>query len=100
MRKIIFIAALLLFARPQNIFSQSLSINTDGSTANASAMLDVKSTTKGLLIPRMTRTERNAIASPATGLMIFQNSPDSIGFYYYSESAFELEKIQVHAVPL
>ena len=84
MRKIIFIAALLLFARPQNIISQSLSINTDGSTANASAMLDVKSTTKGLLIPRMTRTERNTIASPATGLMIFQSGPDSVGLYYYS----------------
>lgn len=63
--------------------SQSVSINTDGSTAHASAMLDVKSTTKGVLIPRMSKTERNAIASPATGLMVFQNAPDSVGFYYY-----------------
>ena len=66
--------------------SQSLSVNTDGSTANISAMLDVKSTAKGILIPRMSRTERNTIASPATGLLIFQNAPDSIGFYYYTGS--------------
>ena len=36
--------------------AQSVGINTDGSTADASAMLDVKSTTKGLLPPRMTTT--------------------------------------------
>ncbi|MFZ1452794.1 MAG: hypothetical protein WAT20_08825 [Ferruginibacter sp.] len=63
--------------------AQSLAINTDGSTANNSALLDVKSTAKGMLIPRMSRAERNAIASPATGLLIFQNGPDSIGFHYY-----------------
>jgi hypothetical protein len=72
----------------QNAFSQSLAINTDGSTANASAMLDVKSTSKGLLIPRMSKTEKNTIASPATGLLIFQNAPDSLGFYYYNGSAW------------
>lgn len=65
--------------------AQSFSINTDGSTAHASALLDVKSTSKGVLIPRMSKTERNAITSPANGLLIFQTSPDSIGFHYYSE---------------
>ncbi|MEO6251850.1 MAG: tail fiber domain-containing protein [Ferruginibacter sp.] len=68
------------------VTAQSFAINTDGSTANASALLDVKSTTKGLLIPRMSKTERNAVASPATGLLVFQNAPDSIGFYYYDGS--------------
>lgn len=66
------------------IYAQSFSINTDGSTANASAILDVKSTLKGLLIPRMTRSERNAIPLPAMGLIIFQNGPDSVGLYYYT----------------
>jgi trimeric autotransporter adhesin len=65
------------------VSAQSFAINTDGSTANASALLDVKSTTRGLLIPRMSKTERIAIASPATGLLVFQNAPDSAGFYYY-----------------
>ncbi|MFN8243345.1 MAG: tail fiber domain-containing protein [Ferruginibacter sp.] len=69
---------------PETAFPQSLAVNTDGSTANTSALLDVKSTTKGILIPRLTRSQRNAIASPATGLMIFQSGPDSIGLYYYN----------------
>lgn len=64
--------------------SQSFSINTDGSVANNSALLDVKSTNKGMLIPRMTRAQRDAISAPATGLIIFQNSPDSMGLYYYN----------------
>jgi hypothetical protein len=51
-------------------FSQ-VAINTDASTPDNSAMLDVKSTTKGMLIPRMTAAQRDAIASPATGLLIF-----------------------------
>ena len=52
--------------------AQSVGINTDGSAANASAMLDVSSTTKGFLIPRMTESQRNAIASPiAAGLRVW-----------------------------
>jgi hypothetical protein len=51
--------------------AQSVGINTDGSTAEPSAMLDVSSTTKGFLPPRMTTAQRNMITSPATGLMIF-----------------------------
>ena len=82
------VVIVLITALPHLAASQSLSINTDGSTANASAMLDVKSLTKGLLIPRMSRTERDAIIAPATGLMIFQNAPDSIGFYYYNGSSW------------
>lgn len=66
--------------------AQSVAINTDGSAAASSAMLDIKSTIKGLLLPRMSRTERNAIAAPATGLLIYQNAPDSTGFYYYNGS--------------
>jgi hypothetical protein len=48
-----------------------------------SAMLDVSSTSKGVLIPRMTETERNLISSPAPGLMIFQTDQFS-GFYFYN----------------
>jgi hypothetical protein len=67
-------------------WGQGMAVNNDGSTADASALLDVKSTTKGMLIPRMTKTEKNGIASPAAGLMIFQTGPDSTGFHYYSGS--------------
>ena len=46
-------------------------INNDNSAPDPSAMLDVKSTTKGVLVPRMTIAQRNAISNPATGLMVF-----------------------------
>ncbi len=65
-----------------NAFTQSVGIGT--TTPNASAMLDVSSTNKGILIPRMTKAERQAIASPADGLIVYQTSPDSIGFHYYA----------------
>src|SRR5256885_15040938 len=51
-------------------------------------MLEVKNTSKRILIPRMSKNEKNAIASPATGLLIFQNTPDSIGFHFYNGSAW------------
>jgi hypothetical protein len=60
-------------------FSQSAAINTDGSIADPSAMLDVKSSTKGLLIPRVVSTA--SIVSPATSLMVYQTGAPA-GFYY------------------
>jgi len=45
-----------------------------GTTANASAILDVQSTTKGVRMPNMTTTQKNAIASPAAGLMVFDTT--------------------------
>jgi hypothetical protein len=38
---------------------------------NASAMLDIVSNNKGMLVPRMSTLQRNAIISPATGLLVF-----------------------------
>jgi len=46
-------------------------VNADGTPPDNSAMLDVKSTEKGLLLPRMTSGQRNAIPSPVDGLIIF-----------------------------
>jgi len=70
-----------------NIFSQGVAINTDGTAAANSAMLDVSSTSMGILIPRMDIAQRNLIDSPATGLLIYQtdNTP---GFYFYDGSAW------------
>ena len=69
--------------------SQSVGINADGSTANSTAMLDVKSTTKGFLPPRMDVTQRDAIVSPATGLIIFCTDCGTGGEpQYYSGSSW------------
>ncbi len=69
------------FLFSQHVFAQNVAINTDGSAADASAMLDVKSATKGLLLPRLTQGQRLAIANPANGLMVYQTDGQA-GFYY------------------
>jgi len=61
--------------------TQSLAINTDGSTADNSALLDVKSTSKGLLPPRMTTAQRDLITTPAAGLVIFNSQTNSLQLY-------------------
>lgn len=65
----------------QQIFSQSIGINTDGTPPHPSAMLDIKSTTKGLLLPRMSTVQRNNIVSPAEGLKVFDTDTKSFWFY-------------------
>ena len=60
------------------IFAQNVSINGDGSLADTSAMLDVSSTTKGFLLPRMTTSQQNSIVLPATGLAIFNTTLNSV----------------------
>lgn len=52
--------------------SQNVSINNDGSLPDGSAILDIKSVSKGVLIPRMTLSQRNSIILPATGLCVYQ----------------------------
>ncbi|MES2772573.1 MAG: FG-GAP repeat protein [Bacteroidota bacterium] len=52
-------------------------------TPAVSSILDITSTEKGMLIPRMDSTQRNAIASPAQGLLIYQTNGNG-GFYYYA----------------
>lgn len=68
-------------------YGQGMAINTSGATAHASAMLDVTATDKGVLVPRMRMSERDGIAAPAEGLLIYQTDGTS-GFYYYSDSAW------------
>ncbi|MEN0051065.1 MAG: hypothetical protein AAF806_28630, partial [Bacteroidota bacterium] len=58
-------------------------INNDSSDPDASAMLDVKSTDKGMLVPRMDSTARNAILNPAVGLLVYDSTTTT--FWYYDE---------------
>lgn len=62
--------------------AQNVVIAEAESTADASAILDVQSDTKGILIPRMRENQRNLIDLPATGLLVFQTDGAS-GFYFY-----------------
>lgn len=60
--------------------ANNVGINT--TAPDSSAVLDIVSTDKGVLIPRMTLSQRDNISSPATGLLVFQ-SDGTPGFYYY-----------------
>src|ERR1700692_4405504 len=62
-------------------YSQNTSINATGTAPHPSAMLDVSATNKGMLVPRMTSAQRIAIASPAKGLLVFDNDVSSFWFY-------------------
>jgi len=53
---------------------RSGSASLGATTANASAIFDITSTTKGFLPPRMTTTQKNAIASPAAGLIVYDST--------------------------
>lgn len=63
------------------MFAQGIAINTTGTSADTSAMLDVSSIHKGMLVPRMTALQRAAIVLPATGLLVYQVDAPT-GFYY------------------
>ena len=65
----ILIAAIMMMAGFG--LNAQVAITTDGSSADGSAMLDVQSTSKGLLPPRMTYIQRAAIANPVAGLMVW-----------------------------
>jgi uncharacterized protein (TIGR02145 family) len=56
------------------VFSQGVGFNTTGTPAENSAILDVSSTSQGLLIPRMTTVQRDGIVSPALSLLIFNTT--------------------------
>jgi hypothetical protein len=76
--KLFFAMFVILFFSSQT-FAQGVGISAGVIVPDPSAMLDISSTSKGVLIPRMTMTERNAISSPANGLLIF--CTDDNNFY-------------------
>jgi hypothetical protein len=77
MKPLFFFGALLfaLFTHAQ------IAINMDGSKPDQSAMLDVKSKTKGVLVPRLTTYQRQAIKNPGTGLLVFDIDTSTFWFY-------------------
>jgi hypothetical protein len=70
-----------------NIFNNGDAIGIHTNSPNASASLEIKDTARGILIPRMTMFQRNAIVNPAEGLMIYQTDENN-GFWYFSNGAW------------
>lgn len=77
--KVIFVFLTIFLS--DTLLSQNIGINEDGSTPDASAILDIKASNKGFLMPRLTSTQRNSIASPAVGLTVYDTSTDSFWFF-------------------
>lgn len=86
MKKVSLLLAIFFLALLSS--AQNVAINTDGSQPHSSAMLNVKSNSKGLLIPRLSGSERLAIAAPAAGLLIYQTD-GTTGFYYYNGTTWQ-----------
>ncbi|WP_299361627.1 tail fiber domain-containing protein [Winogradskyella sp.] len=72
----------LLFGCMTLFCSAQIGVNTE--TPDASSALDIVSTEKGMLTPRMTTTQREAIANPANGLIVYDTS--TISFWYYDNA--------------
>jgi hypothetical protein len=87
MKHTILLFATVLLLGIQSYAQTGVAINTTGAEPDTSAMLDVSSTVKGFLIPRMTQAQRTAIALPAKGLLVYQNDGTE-GFYYYDGSVW------------
>ena len=64
----------------------SANVGVGTTTPNSTAVLDLTSTSQGILVPRMSTTNRTSISSPATGLMVYDNTLNN--FYYYNGSAW------------
>jgi uncharacterized protein (TIGR02145 family) len=71
MRKYILILILSLLILDLNFVQAQVGINNDGANPHSSAVLDISSSQKGLLTPRMSLAQRDAISSPAAGLLIY-----------------------------
>ncbi len=81
LQKLLFTATVVLLTS-NNLFSQNVAINASGAAPVASAMLDIASTSSGLLIPRMSTAQRTSIGTPATGLLVYDTTTNS--FWYYN----------------
>jgi len=77
----------LLFSLISIIATAQVGIGT--TSPDASSVLDIQSTTKGILIPRMTTAQRTAISSPTDGLLVYDTTEQSF-FFYTSSSWSEL----------
>jgi hypothetical protein len=86
MKTIKLLTLIYFFLVATNSFAQ-VAINSTGTAPAISSMLDITSSSSGLLIPRMTDAQRISIISPATSLIVYQTN-GATGYYYYDGSAW------------
>lgn len=87
----------LMLATFTRVFTQNVAINTTGNAPDVSAMLDIVSSSKGLLLPRVSltsTTDATTIATPATSLLVYNtnasltgDNADGVGYYYNAGTA-------------
>jgi len=93
LNRVLLVISIIVFT--VNSIAQNVGINTTGATPDASAMLDIVSSNKGLLIPRVALTATNSNApignGIATGLLVYNTAttgtaPNDVvpGFYYWN----------------
>ena len=81
--KQIFFSFIIFYIISSHLIYSQVGIGTK--TPNSSSMLDIESTDKGILIPRMTENQKISVLSPVSGLLIYQIDKE-IGFYFYDGS--------------
>ncbi|MEO8146414.1 MAG: T9SS type A sorting domain-containing protein [Bacteroidia bacterium] len=84
-KNLLHITIILCFAAnafSQNTFPSTGATGIGTASPNGKSILEIKSTTKGVLLPRMTKTQRDAITAPPDGLIIYQTD-NNAGIYYY-----------------
>ncbi|HNX06602.1 MAG TPA: hypothetical protein PKL96_03370, partial [Bacteroidales bacterium] len=85
------IVAFFMLLSLKGYCQQGVAVNASGTTADPSAMLDVSSASKGLLIPRVSlnsTTDVTTIPSPAVSLLVYNTNPSmtggAVGFWYFN----------------
>jgi len=87
--KILFLVLCIIAA---SALTAQVTISTDSTTPDGSAMLDVQSTDKGFLPPRMTQAQIEAIATPANGLTVFNTTDNKL--YIFAETDNQWKEVE------
>ena len=80
---------LLFTLIPSTTIIAQVGINTDGTTPNSSAILDLKSNDKGFLPPRMSQAYIESIQNPADGLMVYNTDDNSLYIYVLEDNKWK-----------
>ena len=81
MKKIYLLCLLIMQTGAGCLMAQNVGINATGASPDTKAMLDISSTSSGLLIPRMTTVQRDAIAGPTVGLQVYNLTTNTVDVF-------------------